>query len=48
MKATFKCSCGSDCFRIFYSYKKAVCHECLKEYSLDEVLGLVEIKHTRG
>lgn len=48
MSPTFKCTCGSSVFRMFYSWKKAVCHECLKEYPIEEVLGQLDIKHQRG
>lgn len=49
MTIGFKCTCGSTVFRLYYSWNKAQCHQCLKEYYLSEVLGGgMDIKHQRG
>jgi hypothetical protein len=44
-----KCTCGEHVFRIYYSYNKAVCDRCKKEYPL-EYKGKKDkpmISHTR-
>lgn len=48
MKIEFICPCGSNIFRLYYSWNKAQCHYCLKEYELQAILGEIKIEHQRG
>lgn len=44
-----KCpACGSTAWRVYYSRKLMECHDCLKQYSIDEIMGKINIKHQRG
>ena len=44
-----KCpACGSTAWRVYYSRKLMECHDCLKQYSIDEIMGKITIKHQRG
>lgn len=43
-----KCpACNGNAWRVYYSRKLIVCHECLKQYDLDDILGKINIKHQR-